>query len=296
MRGMLSLLDNNRETSVDAFFVMFPAGELSGYTYNATGSLQMVWSLRNEMNFNNGAQWNQHGLTISTYDCDVNGYPLGAPIRIFTDVGAGTPQEPGNNLTLVHGIGGPSAANLNYSNPNAAGASIIRPVMGRIFKTNVAVAVNEVTKEKVIVGADMSMMFLSRQLDEIAKDISAPLFIGVIGANSGRLLASSPKMELLNEDKTRMLDARELQSPHICDFVGYLNETYGSQLGFITQMNRLADELNAMQIDGGSRFAERNVGGVDWIMNAAFMKLVFQIVFHLHPLSLLVFHLHCNLF
>ncbi|KAJ3080210.1 hypothetical protein HDU99_008977 [Rhizoclosmatium hyalinum] len=31
-------------------------------------------------------------------------------------------------------------------------------------------------------------------------------------------------------------------------------------------MNRLADELNAMQIDGGSRFAERNVGGVDWIM------------------------------
>ncbi|ORY47482.1 hypothetical protein BCR33DRAFT_715183 [Rhizoclosmatium globosum] len=110
------------------------------------------------------------------------------------------------------------------------------------------------------------MGFLSKQLSEISKEIPPPLFVGVIGAVSGRMIASSPAVNLLNAEKTRMLDAWELDSVHIADFTGYLNETYGTQMGFVAKMQLLALELNAMQEDGGSRFSYRSVGGVDWIL------------------------------
>ncbi|KAJ3066646.1 hypothetical protein HDU99_003775, partial [Rhizoclosmatium hyalinum] len=80
MRGMLALLDNHRDTSVDTFFVKYPSGEISGYSYN----------------------WTQQGLTLTTYECDKNKYIISLPSRVSTDVGAGTPQQPGYNFTLTY--------------------------------------------------------------------------------------------------------------------------------------------------------------------------------------------------
>ncbi|ORY47457.1 hypothetical protein BCR33DRAFT_764451 [Rhizoclosmatium globosum] len=251
MRQMLILLNHHLDISVDIFYVTVPEGEVNGYTYTVNGTLQL---------------WDQKGLTLSTYNCDGNGYALGAPVSVTTDEGNKTPQMPGNNHTLDYGIGGMSGTNLNYSDPNSTGMSKIRPWGGRIFKTSVGIAINEVTNEKVIVGADLSMGFLAKQLSDISNTIPTPLFVGVIGAVSGRMLASSPAINLLSADKTRMLDAWELDSIHVLDFSSYLNETYGTQMGYLAKVQNLAADLNAMQEDGGSRFSYRNVGGVDWIL------------------------------
>ncbi|KAJ3296751.1 hypothetical protein HDU79_005753 [Rhizoclosmatium sp. JEL0117] len=121
LQSMLMLLNRNRRTSVDIFFVTYPAGEISGYTYNATGSLQM---------------WTQQGMTVTTWNCDDAGVPIGNPYSISTNIGDGTPKNPGNNNLL----------------DNDTGISVAHVWNGRLFKTTVGIAVNKITGEKVVVG------------------------------------------------------------------------------------------------------------------------------------------------
>ncbi|KAJ3077808.1 hypothetical protein HDU99_000961 [Rhizoclosmatium hyalinum] len=213
LQTLLSLLNRNKQTSADVFYVTYPAGEITGYTYNSTGDLQM---------------WTQQGLTVTTWTCDSNGIPVGNPYSVLTDVGDGTPQNPGNNRLLNWGPGGAAKVNLNYSSDNDTGISITYPWNERLFKTTVGLTVNKVTGEKVIVGGDWTMSLLSQQLENINAAIQYPLFIGLFGTTTGNLIASSPKVVNRSADKTRMLGLHEINDTFVHDFDGYLNATYGN--------------------------------------------------------------------
>ncbi|KAJ3067759.1 hypothetical protein HDU98_009040 [Podochytrium sp. JEL0797] len=111
MREMLFLLNGLRSYTMDMYSVSVPEGAIFGYHYDATNSLQL---------------WSQVGLTVNSIYCDSNGYPL-AIASTSTDYGNGTIANPGNNNTIIYGIGGSSGANINYTSNTSRSITLANP-------------------------------------------------------------------------------------------------------------------------------------------------------------------------
>ncbi|ORY47484.1 hypothetical protein BCR33DRAFT_764468 [Rhizoclosmatium globosum] len=249
MSNMLTLLKHYRGTTMDIFYFTYPAGLIFGYIYSQNKTLQ---------------KWTQQDMTIYTWNCDEIGNVVDL-FDTFTVPSGGTPQTAGNNNTLDYAPGGSANANLDYSNNTATAVTTIHTGEHELFKTTLAVAKNPYTNEKVIVGADWTVAFLSTQLDEINAAVPYPLFIGLIESSTGHIVAASPKTEVTSSDGA-LITIEESKNAFFHDFTNYVFELSPGPHNVSTKLIQLGRHLDTDYIGSKNLYAKRTVGGSEWML------------------------------
>ncbi|KAJ3061105.1 hypothetical protein HDU98_002994, partial [Podochytrium sp. JEL0797] len=248
MQDMLVLLNQFKENTADIWWFPYPLGYNIGYYYPPQNPGQLLL-------------WNQTDMTQYSWICDAQGIATGALAMNNTSFGDGTPQNPGNNETLLNAPGGTFGSNLDYSNNTYSTVTGIYPWQGGMYKTFLRIAVNSVTQEKIVFGNDWTMFYLSQHLMAQAESIPYQLFTGIIDASSGTVLAISSNATLVDTNGNSV-PLSQIQDPFTQNFAQYLNASVGSAGNLTTQLSHILNELSNSNAD--ELYIDRRFNGVNW--------------------------------
>ncbi|ORY30731.1 hypothetical protein BCR33DRAFT_792547 [Rhizoclosmatium globosum] len=224
MTDMFTLLVKMADIAKSVFYITYPGGLMFGYSWTAENTFVLVnpHHLPTSEVLIAIKKWDQDGLTNYVWNVDSNGNKIGIPDNHGTSID--------NNNTLYYGPNGSSGASINFSDTNWHGFSNLNLISGRLWKTSLRVTVNQVTKEKVIAGNDMTMDFLSDKLETIVKGAPYPVTIDVIEISTGFVVASWPPVQAIATDGSRILLFNEIVNPILQDFSRYVGNDSLSNL------------------------------------------------------------------
>ncbi|KAJ3288708.1 hypothetical protein HDU79_004634 [Rhizoclosmatium sp. JEL0117] len=253
-RAMLYELKGLKQFTTSMYMSTYPEGLQFGYSYKAdeNGTEQLRW-------------WNQTGLTLYTYLCDEKtGVPYGSPLRVNYEPGNGTLENPGNNNTLATAVGGTQGADLEYAIGPTSGFSNIYAFEGAMYKSSYRFSINNETGEKVVFGNDWTLDFLSKQIRQILKVVSFPIFAAVIECETGHVLGTSSLQPLIINQT--ILSIQNINDPLFRDFANFANSTfsYGPIDSLPSQLTNVAVYENTYYPGEGIWFVDRKIGNTQW--------------------------------
>ncbi|KAJ3166369.1 hypothetical protein HK101_011945 [Irineochytrium annulatum] len=200
-------------------------------------------------------QWEQTNFTLYEYDCDYDGSKKGL-IWNGTKVGY-TWETPGYNGTL------------EYSEPNTPLAynwdnytfTMMRPVYTwnkAAYKTSVAVIQNPVTKERMLVGNDWTLSFVSDKFSALVHSIPYEMFFACVDPFNAGLIGTSIGLNLAipGSHSTVTYDNATYASPFLADFYSWVTVRYDST-DAVGLLASLSNEISA----SGPIIVSRSIGG-----------------------------------
>ncbi|KAJ3077946.1 hypothetical protein HDU99_000863, partial [Rhizoclosmatium hyalinum] len=254
-RAMLNELKGLKQFTTSMYMTTYPEGLLFGYYYKGfpNGTMQLRW-------------WNQTGFSFYTYLCDeITGVPFGSPIQVSYDPGNGTLANPGNNNTLATAVGGIQGANLEYAiGPTKGFSHIYVFEEGVMYKSSYTFSINKVTGETVVFGNDWTLDFLSKQIRDILKVVSFPIFAAVIECETGHVLGTSSRQPLMRNQT--ILSIQDINDPLFHDFADFANSTfsYGPINSLPSQLTNVAVYVNTYYSGANTWFVDRKIGSTQW--------------------------------
>ncbi|KAJ3072284.1 hypothetical protein HDU99_002222, partial [Rhizoclosmatium hyalinum] len=210
LKAMLTVLNDFNQNTVDTYYYDYPDGKMFGY-FNLPDHPGQLF------------MWTQENHTLYTWLTDANGNKQGTPISSVSH-----DRTLGNIIYLQAG------AAIKYMNGYS---KFLDPYVwqGAIYKSSINVAVNSATGEIAVFGNDWTMSFLSSQLNQVLATIPYPMFVGMLDATTGSVVATSANVSLISQDQTSILPVNQINDPFFQDLTGYLNGAYYAPNNNLTQ-------------------------------------------------------------
>ncbi|ORY42382.1 hypothetical protein BCR33DRAFT_309156 [Rhizoclosmatium globosum] len=253
---MAQLLQQFQHTTMDTYYYTYPDGLAFGYQYNQS-LLQYFY---------------QDNLTYFTFNCDSNGAPYYPPVAIDYTPGDGTVSNPGNNNTLQNAPGGNSGKGINYFNDSYESFSSVYAQAGILYKSYYAIAVNGVTKEKVVFVNDWTISFLSGQLKSVVDSIPFPMFAGIVEIDTGSVVGTSSNANILSADGSDILELNQINDPFMSDFAQYINDTFQPKGNLTQQLSVIAHTTQTLHCN-------RKFDGKNWRLELKYFLLAVSLTF-----------------
>ncbi|ORY53816.1 hypothetical protein BCR33DRAFT_732601 [Rhizoclosmatium globosum] len=258
----------------------YPEGYQIGYNYayDANGVPQLQW-------------WNQSGDSFYTYNCDLNGTPVGSPVNVNIQIGNGTLSNPGNNNTLLNAVGGTAGVNLEYGLGNTYGFTNRYVFTGYPYKTWNYFTTNQVTGsdpnftfrkqklmqkvtgEQAVFGNDWTLSFISSQIRDIIDIVSFPIFAAVVECDTGYVVGTSSFAATIQNET--LLTINEINDPFFQDLSNFVNSTYryGSVDNVVAQLGLTGTYIEQYFPGATNWFVERKLGTENWKLGLNAYKL-----------------------